>query len=110
MDNRTLAEAIHEIRYLCSDAVSLWGIETQCNHASEECAEFIVALNHYRRGRIKDDEIITEIADVFIMMTEMAHIFGEAEVVAKIKSQTDRMRIRIEAEQIKRIGVKGCQT
>lgn len=43
---------------------------------SEECAELINALCKYKRGRVTDSDVITEIADVMIMCEQMAYYFG----------------------------------
>ena len=80
-------------------AIQTYGTESQLNMAIEECSEFIDAIMKFRRGRVGVQEVVTEIADVMIMMEQMAIIFGgnskivECEVLRKM----DRLRSRISA-------------
>ena len=62
---------------LLDDAVALWGIEAQMDMLVEECAELIVAVNHFKRNRITQDQLISELADVEIMLDQMRIIFNE---------------------------------
>lgn len=54
----------------CIDA---WGWEAQLSQTGEECAELIVAINHYRRGRISQEKMIEEAVDVYLMVKQMQH-------------------------------------
>lgn len=65
-------------------AAETFGKERAFNHTTEECAELIVAINHYRRGRITIDKVAEEVADVFIMCNRMAEIIGPALVDQKV--------------------------
>lgn len=56
---------------LYEKCIDIWGWEAQINQAQEECAEFIAAVNRWRRGRITKQELIEEIFDVSIMMEQM---------------------------------------
>ena len=60
---------------LCTKVLDKFGMDAQLNQMAEECAEYIVALNHYRRGRITQTEFFKEIADVSVMCDEMALYF-----------------------------------
>ncbi len=62
---------------LLDDAVALWGIEERMDMLVEECAELIVAVNHFKRNRITQDQLISELADVEIMLDQMRIIFNE---------------------------------
>lgn len=53
--------------------------------------ELINALCKRFRGRGKDADVITEIADATIMCQQMALLFGEDEVKAEILSKQERM-------------------
>lgn len=61
----------------------------------EECAELIDALAKYNRGRADAKDVITELADVSIMVEQMAIFFGkeefEAEKVRKLKRLQERI-------------------
>ncbi len=48
-----------------------WGIDAQMNQTAEECAELIVAINHYRRGRIDINDLMEEVADVYLMINQL---------------------------------------
>lgn len=59
-------------------AVDTFGKENQINMATEELAELIVAINHYRRGRAGKDEVIEEIADCYIMLRQLIYIVTDS--------------------------------
>jgi NTP pyrophosphatase (non-canonical NTP hydrolase) len=81
-------------------AILVFGTERGLNHTQEECAELIVAINHYRRGRISKEAVAEEIADVYIMCHRMAKIIGEHLVDQKVleKCQVTRDYIKKELE------------
>src|SRR4051812_9339767 len=81
IDNDTLLEAIRR-----------WGTEGQFNMLQEECGELITVINHYRRGRVEKDRVAEEIADVFIMIQEVAKVIGEPIVEQKILEKFTRLR------------------
>ena len=84
---------------IIKSAVKKFGNLSQIEMAKEECAELIVALEHLRRGRVGEDAIITEIADVQIMMDQLAFIFGPD----KVEAERDRKLVRLE-ERLKTFG------
>lgn len=49
------------------EALEERGPDFHLNLLQEEAAELIVAVNHFRRNRIKSDQIIEELADVSIV-------------------------------------------
>lgn len=57
-----------------------WGTEAQYDQAVEECAELIIALKHFRRGKIDRRVLIEELADVTLMVGQLAWMFGQDEV------------------------------
>lgn len=75
----------------CAAAVSTFGIRSQVDMMQEEMNELGVAINHWKRGRAKDEDVITEIADVMIMARQMAIIFGEEEVDAEVERKLSRL-------------------
>jgi NTP pyrophosphatase (non-canonical NTP hydrolase) len=85
-----------------SEAVTRWGEESQMGMAIEECAEFIVAARKVSRvgGReVKPDAVtnlIDEIADVIVMMEQMAIIYGHEAVRQRVKFKIDRLKTRLE--------------
>ncbi len=62
---------------LMKKAIEKWGADAQMNQTIEECAELIVSLNHFRRGRTSHKNVQKEMADVQIMIEQMITIFGE---------------------------------
>ena len=61
---------------LFKEALRKWGIEAQRAMCIEECAELINALAKERRGRVTREDILTELADVSIMVDQMALHYG----------------------------------
>ena len=82
---------------LYAKAVIVFGSEDQKDQAKEECAELILALSHYRRGRVKASHVCEEIADVEIMMGQLRKIFGEAKVDRAKKEKLERLEKTIHA-------------
>lgn len=52
---------------LCRRAMEIYGFPAQAAMVVEECSELTNAICKFRRGRVGEDDIITEIADVMIM-------------------------------------------
>lgn len=78
-------------------AVETFGAEHQIFMAIEECSELIDALCKLRRGRVEPDAVITEIADVQIVMGSLSHIFGINKVAAERIRKVERLERRITA-------------
>jgi NTP pyrophosphatase (non-canonical NTP hydrolase) len=77
------------------EALKKWGVEAQIRQATEEAAELIVVLNHNWRGRADADLVAAEIADVQIMMEQMAEVFGTEKVVLARREKLERLRERL---------------
>jgi len=72
-------------------------MDAQLDQLAEECAEFIIALNHLRRGRIKKEKLLEEIADVSVMAQEMkVYFYEQIEVIEKRKIR--RLNRKIDCE------------
>lgn len=70
--------------------------KSQMEMAEEECAEFIVAMRHFQRGREGANEaVLEEIADVIIMMAQMRQQFGALMVDSIIQRKINRELKRI---------------
>lgn len=61
---------------LFQNAIEKFGIDAQKKMCVEECAELINALAKESRGRSSKNDIITELADVSIMVDQMALYYG----------------------------------
>ncbi|MEO5350212.1 MAG: hypothetical protein H7836_11265 [Magnetococcus sp. YQC-3] len=80
---------------LLTQAISLWGDSAQMDMACEECGELISAINQFKRGRITKEQVIDEIADVTILMAQMANMFGADEVQKTITKKMYRLIERL---------------
>ena len=87
------------IQELCEQAVMAWGIDAQIDMAIEECAELIVALNHYRRGRIREEAVLSEVADVSILVEQMASLFGRADFKGIRTTKVNKLATRLELKE-----------
>ena len=58
-------------------AVEKYGAEYQRHRLVEECAEFIVAHEHLKRGRISEDDMIEELVDIEILLLQMKEIYPD---------------------------------
>lgn len=85
-----------EIKTECKVAVALYGAEHQIDKAIEEMGELTTALIQYRDKRINKGEVLTEIADVRIMMEQLTEIFGHAEADVVYKKKVDRLSATIQ--------------
>jgi NTP pyrophosphatase (non-canonical NTP hydrolase) len=77
--------------------IARYGKQDQMAKCHEECHELANALEGYPRVETEGD-VIFEIADVLIMATQMAYIFGESEVKLAIDYKLER--------QAKRMGIE----
>lgn len=77
------------------EALNKWGLDNQLNQMAEECAEYIAALNRYRRGRISREQLIEEIADVSIMSDQM-QLYFDLSAVKQVK--IDRLEVMVQGE------------
>lgn len=80
---------------LCQEALDLWGIDAQVWMAVEEMAELTNALCKMKRGRNNPEDIITEIADVQIMMQQLQLFFGKEEVDTERNRKLIRLHDRM---------------
>lgn len=84
-----------EAKSILRAAIAKYGISHQVDMAHEEMGELVVALHHLKRGKATADDVITEIADVTIMIYQLAEMFGvekvQAEIDRKLKRLSERM-------------------
>ena len=62
-------------RNIMGEALKKWGTVKQIDMVTEECAELIQALCHYKRKRIRKGKVIEEMVDVTIMIEQMLVMF-----------------------------------
>jgi len=78
-----------ELDKLYKNCIETWGVEAQLRQAQEECAELIVAINHFLRNRKNSlREIVEETADVFLMVHQMMEIVGKDKVIEIVFSKS----------------------
>lgn len=73
-----------------------WGEGAQYDQAIEECAEFIAALKHYKRGKVTEEAIIDELADVILMSRQIAYMLGEERIEQAIEKKIVKLRTLLE--------------
>lgn len=76
-------------------ALEKWGKEAQLNQLQEECGELVAAVNQYRRGRVSDVEVVSEIADVMILVFQMEHVFGASLLQSQMEIKMSKLKERL---------------
>ena len=85
-------------RVLLERAVHEWGKPSQVFMVMEEAGELLTALARWTRGRSTEAELITEIADLRIMLAQVEVMAGldgdavEAEVARKLARLSSRLQ------------------
>lgn len=74
-----------------NEATLKWGCDSQKEMVYEECGELLTALAQYKRNRSTREDILTELADVSIMVEQMATLFGYDD----FEKEKDRKLIRL---------------
>ncbi len=75
--------------------VAYYGAHAQIEKVIEECGELIVAIQHHRLGRITDEDLALEMADVDITLRSARLVIGadlyDAAVASKIARLANRL-------------------
>ncbi len=74
-----------------------WGEDAQYDQAVEECAELITALKHFRRGKVDQQAVIDEIADVTLMLGQLTWMFGTELVEASVQKKLKKLSRLLES-------------
>jgi NTP pyrophosphatase (non-canonical NTP hydrolase) len=88
--------AMMRYREIYAKSIDKWGEKAQYDQAIEECAELIAALQHYARGKVSKEEVVHEIADVFLMVGQLTYIFGEDKLTAAVEDKVVKLRQLLE--------------
>lgn len=80
---------------LYEKAIGAWGVPNQVMMVMEESGEMLNALAKFNRGRSTEDEIVTELADVWILMEQMAVVFGWDKFQQQKEYKLQRLQERI---------------
>lgn len=83
-------------RTIFNKALVEYGISSQKMMAIEECAELTNALAKLPRGRASQADIITELADVSIIVDQLAMFFGEKAFIEERNRKVRRLEERLE--------------
>ena len=97
ISNSLQAESVREEAIL-RRAIEVYGRHAQINMALEKMGELIVALQHWLRGRVSYVEVCEEVADVQIMMEQLAMIFDKDIVRKYYESKIKRLEQRLNKE------------
>lgn len=80
-----------ELEKLYQTTIDKWGEDAQYDQAVEECAELITALKHFHRGKIDKQAVISELADVSLMLGQLSWMFGQEQVDEAIQSKLAKL-------------------
>ena len=80
---------------LYKKAIATWGEEAQVNMLNEECGELITAVAQFKRGRTSHHDVMTELADVFIMVEQVATMMNYED----FEKELDRKLVRLRDEK-----------
>ena len=72
-------------------ALEKWGVEAQYDQTIEECAELIAALKHLKRDKVDEEQIVSELADVTLMIGQLTWMFGEKRVKAAVARKLEKL-------------------
>ena len=91
-----------ELDALYDECSYIWGLESQLRQAQEECAELILAISHFIRGR-EDAEanVMEELADTYLMVNQLIRHFGKDEVMNIVNFKSNRVQDLINKDKEK---------
>ncbi|MBO6255718.1 MAG: hypothetical protein J6O49_19075 [Bacteroidaceae bacterium] len=81
---------------LYKKALKTWGEEAQVNMLDEEVGELITAVARFKRGRATHQDVMTELADVFIMVEQIATMMSHDD----FEKEVDRKLVRLRDEKL----------
>lgn len=84
-------------------AIEQWGVTAQVFMVMEECGEMLDKLAKINRNRSTDEEVRTELVDVYILMEQMAVVFGGYD---KFEEELERKLVRLKDRLDKYKGLK----
>ena len=87
---------------LFSKALEKWGVPAQQKMLMEEVGELFSAIGKFDRMRVED--VITELADVSIMVEQMATLFGYEAFEKEREYKLNRLKERLEKVKVWSVG------
>jgi len=88
-------------RDIYAETIVKWGVESQLWMAAEEMGELLQKLSHFIRGRCDEDAVAEEIADCFLMLEEMAFVFGRDKVITWIERKKEVVAQRLDEKEFR---------
>lgn len=85
-----------EKKTIYNEALNKYGIINQKFMVMEECGELLNVIAKSNRSRVTISEIITELADVSIMVEQMAFFYGWDEFQSEKDRKLERLKERLE--------------
>ncbi len=73
-----------------------WGKTAQYDQAIEECAELIASLQHFSRGKVDDQAVIDELADVTLMIGQLSWMFGQERVTLAVENKIEKLNLLLD--------------
>lgn len=84
---------------LYQQAIDQFGVMEQVFQAEEELTELLTEMDRYASGNADDEDIIDELADVHIMVEQMALIHGYAEFEERVSFKKHRLKERLNSAE-----------
>ena len=81
---------------LYEKAIELWGVPAQVMMVMEETGELLSALGKFDRRRASEADVITELADVAILVEQMAIVFGLDDFKKEKERKLERLKERLD--------------
>lgn len=79
-------------KIVSKQALEKFGEKNQIQIAIEECAELIQALCHFERNRKTKEQVTQEIADVYLSLESLQHIFGKCQIEQWFDQKVERLQ------------------
>ena len=84
----------------CKQIVEHFGASNQVDKSIEEIGELLTEIGRYRIGQRRDvDRVVSEIADVMVMLTQLSIIFGTQAVEREVEYKLQRAMKRVANEK-----------
>lgn len=78
-------------------ALNDWGVRPQTMMVMEETGEMLESIGKYDRGRATESDVITELVDVWIIMEQMATLFGWDAFQEEKERKLQRLKERLDS-------------
>lgn len=86
---------------LYRQAIAKWGEDAQINMVNEECGELIAAIAQFKRGRTSHHDVMTELADVSIMVEQLAVLMNYNDFEIEKDRKLQRLKERLNGDNNK---------